>query len=87
MKEYLKSYQEEDTYCLLTRYPNGTYVADHYNPIVGLPADGKVVGTYGVYGSGYNHLNGEIYDECLVEFYEDDLPTQNGLEQQKENTQ
>jgi hypothetical protein len=62
MKEYLKSEQEDNTYCLLERFSDnnsvkGWFILHIETPLKELPADGKIVGTYVIHN-----------DECRVVF-------------------
>jgi len=71
MNEYLKSTQEDDTYCrFIRKQPQWSDEADFYHPIKGLPIDGKLIGEYAVYDSGYDPVMGNTYDECVVDLYE-----------------
>ena len=71
MNEYLKSTQEDNTYCrFVRRQPQWADEADFYHSVQGLPTDGKVIGEYTVYDSGYDWTTGNTYDECLFDLYE-----------------
>jgi len=72
MKEYVKSETEPDVYGLLKRetFSNGGVLLTIIETRTGEPSDGIVVGTYATYESGYDPIQGIVYDETVFDFYE-----------------
>lgn len=67
MIEYVKSEQKENAFCVIRRYSNGGYLVETENEF-STPVGGNVVGTFAIYESGYDPIQGIIYDEVNVEF-------------------